>query len=67
MIKDFFQQKAVKGRSVEVVKVVIGWNVAHFEKAAKELKKLRDKRRSARIEGKSLAAEDAQLSKQIEA
>jgi len=64
VIKEFFQENAVPGKRVEVVKVVIGWNVAQFETTANELKKLRDRRVSQRMKG---VEEEAELSKEIEA
>lgn len=63
VIKEFFQENAVAGRRVEVVKVVIAWNVGQFEPTAKELKKLRDRRVSLRISGE---AEEADLGQQIQ-
>ncbi|CAE7261245.1 unnamed protein product [Symbiodinium natans] len=51
-IREFFQKNAIKGRSnVEVVKVVIGWNLTQFEKTASELKGLREERRKLRANG----------------
>jgi len=63
-IREFFQKNAIKGRpNVEVVKVVIGWNLTQFEKAAKQLKALREERRALRAKGDSCD----EVTKRIEA